>query len=102
MRAYVEPHLQPGDLERIHRPLDWLGINHYSPVYVKADPEAMMGFNWGDRPADLPLTQIEWPIDAPAFRDTLLKVSQRYGLPVYVTENGYGGNRCAGCRRQGS
>lgn len=92
MRRYVEPHLQPGDLERIHRPLDWIGINHYSPVYVKADPEAMMGFNWGDRPADLPLTQIEWPIDAPAFRDTLLKVSQRYGLPVYVTENGYGGN----------
>ena len=34
--AAIEPHLQPGDLARICRPLDWFGLNHYSPVYVKA------------------------------------------------------------------
>ena len=36
MRAAIEPHVQPGDLARIWRPLDWFGLNHYSPVYVKA------------------------------------------------------------------
>ncbi|WP_414709611.1 GH1 family beta-glucosidase [Rhodopseudomonas sp.] len=86
----IQPHLQPGDPERIHRPADWFGLNHYSPVYAKADPDAMMGFNWGDRPPGLPLTPIDWPINAPAFGETLLKVHKRYKLPIYVTENGYG------------
>jgi beta-glucosidase len=90
MRSAIEPHLQPGDLTRICRPVDWFGLNHYSPVYVAAQPAAMLGFTFGDAPSGTPLTPIGWPIDPDAFRDTLQTVHRDYGLPIYVLENGYG------------
>jgi len=90
MRAAIEPHVQPGDLARIWRPLDWFGLNHYSPVYVKARADSMLGYDFGEKPADVPLTPIGWPIDPEAFGETLRMVHARYALPIYVTENGYG------------
>ncbi|WP_291846114.1 GH1 family beta-glucosidase [Bradyrhizobium sp.] len=90
MRPAVDPHIQPGDMARICRPVDWLGLNHYSPVYVRAQPNSMLGFSFGEKPASVPLTPIGWPINPDAFRDTLLTVHERYGLPIYVLENGYG------------
>ena len=51
----------------------------------------MLGFVWGEKPAEIPLTPNGWPIMPNAFRDTLLYVSNRYALPVYVLENGFGG-----------
>lgn len=90
MRAAIEPHMQPGDLARICRPLDWFGLNHYSPVYVKARRDAMLGYDFGDKPAGVALTPIGWPIEPAAFTETLQNVHDRYGLPIYVLENGYG------------
>ena len=92
MRDAIAPHMQAGDLARIQRPVDWFGLNHYSPVYVKADASARLSFNFGDRPAGTPVTPIGWPIDPDAFRDTLLRVSENYRLPIYVLENGLGGH----------
>ncbi len=86
----IEPHRRDGDMERIRRPVDWLGINHYSPIYAKADPAAALGFAWADAPADVPRSPIGWQIDPAAFRDTLLEAHSRYGLPIYVMENGAG------------
>lgn len=91
MRAAMEPHMQVGDLARIQRPVDWFGLNHYSPVFLKADANARLGFSFGDKPPEIPITPIGWPIMPDAFRDTLLTVSKNYGLPVYVMENGLGG-----------
>ena len=39
-------------------------------------------------PAEVPRTSMGWPIQPEAFRDTLITVSRRYGLPIYVLENG--------------
>ena len=89
-RAGVEPFMRPGDLARIKRPLDWFGLNHYSPVFIKADPNARLGFTFGDKPKGTPVTAIDWPIMPEAFRETLLIVARRYALPVYVLENGLG------------
>ena len=91
MRPGIAPHLQPGDLARICRPLDWFGLNHYSPVYVKAEPDSMLGFGFGEKPAAVPQTPIGWPIEPGAFAETLLTIHQGYRLPIYVLENGYGG-----------
>jgi beta-glucosidase len=79
-----------GDLERIHRPVDWLGINHYSPVYARADSASRLGFAWSDAPADVKRSPIGWQIDPAAFRDVLIDACDRYRLPIYVTENGAG------------
>lgn len=90
LRPGIEPHLLAGDLARICRPLDWFGLNHYSPVYVKANAGTMLGYDFGDKPPGTPLTPIDWPIEPDAFREVLVAAHERYGLPIYVTENGYG------------
>lgn len=96
LRSGIEPHLLPGDLARIHRPLDWFGLNHYSPVYVRANPGAMLGYDFGDKPPGTKLTPIDWPIEPDAFREVLHHAYERYRLPIYVTENGYGGKEQLG------
>ena len=91
MQAAMEPYMQAGDLARIHRPIDWFGLNHYGPTYFKADAGAPLGYNFGEMPPGTPVTPIGWAIDPQGFRDTLTTVARDYGLPVYVTENGMGG-----------
>ena len=88
----VGPHMRPGDLDQICRPVDWFGLNHYSPIYAKADAQAPLGFAWADAPADVRRSPVGWQIDPKAFCDTLIDVSRRYRLPIYVTENGAGAN----------
>jgi beta-glucosidase len=87
----VAPHVAPGDMARICRPLDWFGLNHYGPIFAKADAGRVWGYGWGSAPPDVPSTDIGWSIHPAAFRDTLLAVHARYRLPIYVTENGCGG-----------
>ena len=86
----IEPFVRPGDLDRIRRPVDWFGLNHYSPIYARANDKAPLKFDWADAPANVKRSPIGWQIDPAAFRDTLLHVHQRYRLPIYVTENGAG------------
>ena len=89
----IEPWVQAGDLAQICRRIDWLGLNHYGPIFAKADPATIWGFAWGDAPADSVIREdIGWPIFPDAFRDELIELSRRYKLPIYVTENGCGGN----------
>ncbi|MDE2376942.1 GH1 family beta-glucosidase [Bradyrhizobium sp.] len=83
----IEPYMEPGDLARIARPIDWFGLNHYSPHYIKADSN-LIGATFGPPPDDVPRTPIGWPIVPAAFRDTLLDLHGRFGLPIYVLENG--------------
>lgn len=89
----IEPHVQAGDLARICRPLDWFGLNHYGPLWAKADPSAVFGFHLGAAPDGLPSTEIGWGVDPDAFRYELVNTHKRYHLPVYVTENGFGSDR---------
>jgi beta-glucosidase len=87
----IEPWVQPGDMAQICRRIDWLGLNHYGPIFAKADPTTIWGFAWGETPADAPVRDdIKWAIFPEAFRDELIELSRRYKLPVYVTENGCG------------
>ncbi|MGA7803517.1 GH1 family beta-glucosidase [Bradyrhizobium sp.] len=83
----IEPCLKPGDMAAIARSVDWFGLNHYSPHYIKADPN-LIGASFGAPPDDVPRTPIGWPIVPGAFRDTLLDIHSRFALPIYVLENG--------------
>jgi beta-glucosidase len=77
------------DLERIARPIDWLGINYYTRKVVRHDDAV-----WPDRarPVEVPHaihTETGWETHAPSFTRALRWASERYGrLPTYVTENG--------------
>jgi beta-glucosidase len=84
----IAPYQQPGDLARICRPIDWFGLNHYSPIYAKVYDGNPLGAGFGDAPAGMPRTSLGWPIEPHAFRDTLLDIHNRYRLPIYVLENG--------------
>jgi beta-glucosidase len=90
LRRGIEGHRHDGDMERIRRPIDWLGINHYSPIFARADGQSPLGFAWADAPSDVPHSPLGWQIDPEAFRDTLLDADDRYGLPIHVMENGAG------------
>ncbi|MGE0575189.1 MAG: GH1 family beta-glucosidase [Reyranella sp.] len=90
LRGRIDLHRRKGDMERICRPVDWLGVNHYSPIYAKAEGASPLGFAWADAPADVVRSPVGWQIDPMAFRDVLLDAHDRYGLPLYVTENGAG------------
>ncbi|CAA6604014.1 Beta-glucosidase [Rhodospirillaceae bacterium LM-1] len=81
--------VRPGDLARIQRPLDWFGLNHYSPSFVKEDDNVGC-FGFGAAPPELGQTGIGWAISPEVFRDALHDISSTYGLPIYVTENGFG------------
>ena len=76
------------DLERIARPIDWLGINYYTRKVVRHDPSV-----WPDgaRGVKVPGIHMEtgWEFHAPGLTRTLRWVTERYGrMPIYVTENG--------------
>lgn len=88
----IEPYVQPGDMAKICRPLDWFGLNHYGPIFAKHEPNFLWEFGWGSAPEDAPREEIGWPIFPDMFREELLTLHRRYGLPIYITENGCGGD----------
>lgn len=89
------PVVEPGDLERISRPLDFVGINTYAPTYVRAAENAR-GFEIIPMPAAYPTMDWEWLHVGPQ----IIYWAARHLKEVwnvnsmYITENG-----CA-CRDQ--
>jgi beta-glucosidase len=89
-----------GDLETIGQPLDFLGVNYYSPVFLRAgDPDDLRRNEEPARsgvpgvveyrPEELERTAMGWLVDADGLYEILLQVSkQAPGLPLYITENG--------------
>ena len=87
--ADFAPLVAEGDLAAIHRPLDFLGVNYYAPMYVADAPDSLFGAWFGAVPAGTLLTDMGWPIDAAGLTDELTSLSRQYGdLDLHVTENG--------------
>jgi beta-glucosidase len=84
----IAPFQKPGDMALIARPIDWFGLNHYSPHYIKSDRSTVIGCTFGAPPSDVPRTSMGWPIVPDGFRETLLDIHSRFRLPIYVLENG--------------
>jgi beta-glucosidase len=87
----IEPYMRAGDLAQICRRIDWFGLNHYGPIFARADASWIWGYAWADPPPSDQKTDIGWSIFPQAFADELLALTRRYKLPIYVTENGSGG-----------
>jgi beta-glucosidase len=94
-------HVRDGDLATIATPLSMLGINYYSRYVVAGDGQQQPGEYWR-KPSDwpgsehvrfvhrgLPVTAMDWEIDAPGLVEVLCRVATEYPeLPLYITENG--------------
>jgi beta-glucosidase len=81
------PDIQDGDFDRISRRTDFLGINSYSPTYVRHDPESPAGVGMVDREGEH--TAVGWLVEPKAFEELLVRVHDDYRPPaIYVTENG--------------
>lgn len=79
------------DMSTIFQPLDYWGLNYYTPEYVEdanKDSTEYPHTRLHSR-KQVERTDIGWEIDASALTRLLLTLYQRYTLPpVYITENG--------------
>jgi beta-glucosidase len=95
-------HVREGDLATISEPLDLLGVNYYSRHVVAAPVPGEEPAPYWRKPTSwpgsehvrfvtrgVPVTEMNWEIDAPGLVETLRRVHDQYPeLPLYVTENG--------------
>jgi len=94
------PLVADGDLETIKAPLDFLGMNYYSPIFLRAGEPADLRRNEQRArcqvpgvveylPEDLERTPMGWLVDASGLHQILVEISEQApGLPLYITENG--------------
>ena len=85
----------PGDERIVRAPLDFVGLNYYSPWLVKDAPGGcdIPGLNcegqWAKGRGNLPQTDIGWDIDAGGFHEILLSMAKETGaLPIEISECG--------------
>ncbi|WP_219836846.1 GH1 family beta-glucosidase [Paenibacillus sp. R14(2021)] len=81
--------IQPGDMEIISRPIDFLGINYYTGTLVKYNPGAGDLYDSLDIRSGFEKTDFDWNIYPEGFYNVLTWMTSEYGaLPIYITENG--------------
>ncbi|WP_439658672.1 GH1 family beta-glucosidase [Lentzea sp. HUAS TT2] len=87
-------HVQDEDLKTIAAPIDFLGVNYYSPMLVghgtASGPSAYVGSEHVEH-ADggRSRTSIGWEIDPQGLSDLLVRLHRDYpAIPLYITENG--------------
>ncbi|KMO97817.1 GH1 family beta-glucosidase [Streptomyces roseus] len=93
--------VRAGDLAAAAEPIDWLGINYYSPTVVAAaepgyGPAAAAPSPWVGAeehvrilPAPGPRTAMDWPVDAGGLHELLVRLRDELpGVPLMITENG--------------
>jgi len=88
-----------GDLELICRPIDFLGVNYYSPAYLRRGDWSDLRRNESPhrglpgivnyKPEDTETTCMGWLIDPTGLYEVLARIERESpGLRLYVTENG--------------
>jgi beta-glucosidase len=85
----------PGDEKIMRAPLDFIGLNYYSPWLVSDVPAGNgvpgldTGGQWATAPITTPKTDIGWDIYPSGFHDIVLRMAYETGnLPIEITENG--------------
>jgi beta-glucosidase len=82
-----------GDLERIARPIDFLGVNYYARRVVRAPrPDVEAEFAWvvrAETTTGIPTSDLGWEMTPDVLRDLLLRLGDEYRAPpILITENG--------------
>ena len=83
------PAFAAADLDEIQTAPDFLGVNYYARAVVEDAPDEPPERARRLRQPRHPYTDMGWEVYAPALRDLLVALRDRYGdVPLYVTENG--------------
>ena len=94
--------IDEAELASIAQPLDWLGVNFYTPTRLSSSPAPGAPANSvGARPDAFPgtppiffvprgpLTKMGWEVHPESLTTTLVTTSERLpNVPIYITENG--------------
>jgi len=83
------PQPRDGDLETIHQPLDFFGVNMYSGNCVRAGADGQPEIV--PQPVGHRLTAFRWTVTPEILRWMPRFFHERYGLPIVITENGMSG-----------
>ena len=93
--SIFSPKLNGGDPQTIAAPIDFLGINYYFPIAVRAASILKNPLRFETlTPEDatkmgLDLTAMDWPVVPQGLSDLLQRVQRDYNPPaIYITENG--------------
>ena len=82
------------DLEALkHGCVDYIGFSYYMSFATKGDGNINLDYDEENDLCDNPYiqkTQWGWPIDAKGLRYTLNWLYDRYQLPMFIVENGFG------------
>ena len=77
------PRVEPGDLQLIAQPLDFLGVNYYYPTIAHAGKPA------SPAAPGAPITDMGWEVAPAGLTDLLTRLARDYRLPpLMITENG--------------
>ena len=80
--------VEPGDMEIVKAPADFIGINLYTGGVFEHDSQEP---NLGVRQAPSDVTErtdFGWEVRPEALHDVIMRIWTDYGLPIYITENG--------------
>jgi beta-glucosidase len=81
--------VKAGDMSTIHQGCDFIGINYYSPSYIKADFSGPSFVGLGRTPAGVTLDAAGRQIDPAGLQQVLNRLTEDYSKPrLIVTENG--------------
>jgi beta-glucosidase len=86
---------RPGDERLMRAPLDYMGLNYYSPWLVQESTapdsaiDVRVSGQWATAPEKTPKTDVGWDIYPQGFREILVRMQRETGpMPIEITENG--------------
>lgn len=89
IEGLMAPYVRGGDLDTASTGIDVLGVNHYTRLYVTADPQGPAGLALAEPPAGRKRTAMGWEVAPDALLAQLRELKDDYGNPpVVITENG--------------
>ena len=74
-------HYEDGDIELIHQPIDYLGINVYNGHEINAAGHI-------NKKPGSPRTALGWPVTPGVMNYGIRYLYERYNLPIYIFEDG--------------
>lgn len=87
--AMVEALVREGDLAEVAQPVDVLGVNYYTRLRVRADPESPAGLVLAEAPSGAETTDMGWEVYPQGLHEVLVRLRDAYpGVSLAVTECG--------------